>query len=106
VDPRCQQELRTQGVLDVPAGNNPEDSSQVNVEAMQWVFLYLSIVSMSHSTAKMRGSSTVPSESKCCRTRVDFNISFCLDVWNLCAEACNVLKKYENLCESREHIPV
>jgi hypothetical protein len=30
-------------VLSVLTGKNPEDSSQVNVEATQWVLLYLSI---------------------------------------------------------------
>jgi hypothetical protein len=40
---KCQQELHTQGCLGVPTGKYPEDSSLVNVEAMQWVLLYPSI---------------------------------------------------------------
>jgi hypothetical protein len=40
---RCQQGLHTQGFVGVPTGESPEDSSQVSVEAMQWVLLYLSI---------------------------------------------------------------
>jgi hypothetical protein len=40
---RCQQDLHTQGFSGVPIGKNPEDSNLVSVEAMQWVFLYLSI---------------------------------------------------------------
>jgi hypothetical protein len=39
---RSQQEIYIQGCLCVPIGTNSEDSSQVSVEAMQWV-LYLSI---------------------------------------------------------------
>jgi hypothetical protein len=38
-----QQELHTQGYLDVPTGRNPDDSNLARVEAMQWVLLYLSI---------------------------------------------------------------
>jgi hypothetical protein len=37
-----EQELSTWGILGVPTGKHPEDSSQVSVEATQWVLLYLS----------------------------------------------------------------
>jgi hypothetical protein len=56
---RCLQELHTQEeVFGVPTGTRPEDSSQVSVEAMQWILLYLSVMiaiieNISHSTAKM-----------------------------------------------------
>jgi hypothetical protein len=40
---RCQQELHTQGVVGVPTGKYSEDSNLAGVEAMQWIFLCLSI---------------------------------------------------------------
>jgi hypothetical protein len=40
---RYQQELHLQGFLGVPVGKNPDDSNLACMEAMQWVFLYLSI---------------------------------------------------------------
>jgi hypothetical protein len=54
---KCEQELHTQVYLGVPTGKNPEDSSPVSVEAMQWVLLYLSIghdiENILHSAATM-----------------------------------------------------
>jgi hypothetical protein len=48
---RCQQKLHTQEILNVSTGKNPEDSNLAGMEAMQWLFLYLSIDhDISHST--------------------------------------------------------
>jgi hypothetical protein len=96
---RCQQELHTQGFPGVPTGKNPEDSSQVTVEAMQWVLLYMSIghdsvtENMSHSTGKMCRSTIIHSFSsnsqitcKRFRKHVVMVVFSCFDMWNSCPE--------------------
>jgi hypothetical protein len=71
------------GFQGVPTGENPEDSNQASVEAMQCVLLYLSIghdiENISHSAAKMCRSTIMHSfgynsQIKCFRTDVAMDI--------------------------------